>query len=182
MRNLIYMLTALILASCDNNSSTDNPTQPQEKATNTFTTCFANIDTSKTGQTIGCSGWTYKLINDKYVICILPNGPVQFDSCYTLTIDSSNAGLLVFDNKDAHLANICTDVIITNNPTPTRHLYAQSGKIIVGFSDPTELYGNATYHTTVLIKRIVFVDNKTGGKIELENELLWKVKDLGTPG
>jgi hypothetical protein len=183
MHKLIFILTILTLASCNNQSdSTDNSARQPDKSKNTFATCFADIDTSKAGQTIGCSGGTYKLINDKYVIRILPDFPIQFDSCYTTTINSSNAGrlteLLIFDHKNAHLANICTDITITNNPNPTRHLQAQSGQLIIGFSDP----GNQTHHTTVLIKRLVFIDNKTGEKIELENEILWKVLDTGTPG
>ena len=181
------MLTILTLASCNNQSdSADNSAKQPDKTKNTFAACFADIDTSKAGQSIGCTGGTYKLINDKYVIRIFPNFPIQFDSCYKITIDSSNARrlteLFVFDNKDASLTNICTDIIITNYPKPTRQLHARSGQLIIGFSDPTELYGNKTHHTTILIKRLVFIDSKTGDKIELENEILWKVLDIGTPG
>ena len=181
------MLTILTLESCNNQSNyTDNPTRQTDKSKNTFATCFYNIDTSNAGQSIGCSGGTYKLINDKYIICILPDFPIQFDSCYAITIDSSNARrlteLLVFDNRDASLINICKDIINTNFPKPTQQIYAQSGQVIIGFSDPTELYGNPTHHTTILIKRLVFLDTKTGDKIELENEILWKVLDTGTPG
>ncbi|MEZ4843272.1 MAG: hypothetical protein R3A43_03360 [Bacteroidia bacterium] len=177
----------MTLLSCGNQSdTTGNSTKEQDKSQNTFATCFAGIDTLKAGQSIGCAGGTYKLINDKYVIHMLPDFPIQFDSCYSVTIDSSNAGrlteLLVFDKKDASLTNICTDLIINNAPKPTQQLQAQSGQLIIGFSDPTELYGNKTHHTTVLIKRLVFIDSKTGEKIELENELLWKVLDTGTPG
>jgi hypothetical protein len=194
MRRLIFILTILTLVSCNNQSDTfdfsaiqyENPAILPDKSKNTFSTCFADIDTSRAGRALGCSGWTYKLINDKYVIRIFPNVAVQYDSCYTLTIDSSNAGrlteLLIFDNKDANLSNICTDLINVNIPRPKRKLHAQSGQLIVGFSDPTELYGNQTHHTTILIKKLVFIDSITGDKIELENELLWKVLDTGTPG
>ena len=124
MRGLIFILTILTLASCNNKSeTTDNSVRQPDKSKNTFVTCFADIDTSKAGQTLGCSGGTYKLINDKYVIRILPDYPIQFDSCYTITIDSLNAGrlteLLIFDNKNANLTNICTDIKITNNRNPT---------------------------------------------------------------
>ncbi|AEA45920.1 hypothetical protein [Fluviicola taffensis] len=187
MYRLLFILTILTFASCNNQShTTDNSASEPDKSKKTFATCFAEVDTTKTGQSIGCTGGTYKLINDSYVIRIFPNFPIQFDSCYTVTIDSSNAErlteLLVFDNKDATLSNICTDIIITNIPNPTRRLHAQSGQLIIGFSDPTELYGNQTHQTTVLIKKMVFIDPKTGEKIELENEILWKVLDTGTPG
>jgi hypothetical protein len=187
MYRLIFILTILTLASCNNQSSPRaNSTRQADKSKNTFATCFAEIDTLKAGQIIGCTGETYKLINDKYVIRIFPDFPIQFDSCYTITIDSSNAErlteLLVFDNMDASLTNICNDLTITNAPKPTQQLHAQSGRLIIGFSDPTELYGNKTHHTTILIKRLVFIDGKTGDKIELVNELFWKVLDRGTPG
>lgn len=187
MLRLIFMLAILILAGCSNqNETTDNSVKQPDKSKNTFATCFADIDSSKTGKTIGCSGGAYKLINDKYVIRIFPDFPIQFDSSYIITIDSSNAGrlteLLIFDNKNANLTNICTDIIVINNPNPTRQLQAQSGQLIIGFSDPTELYGKQTHHTTVLIKKLIFFDTKTGEKIELKNEILWKVLNTGTPG
>ena len=187
MHRLLFIITILTLVSCTHQSNfKDNYAKQQDKPKNTFKTCFADIDTLKAGQSIGCSGGTYKLINNKYVIRILPDFPIQFDSCYSVTIDRSNAKrltqLLIFDNKDAHLSNICTDIIITNNPKPTRALTAQSGQLVIGFSDPTELYGNKTHHTTVLIKKLVFIDGQTGEKIELENEILWKVLDTGIPG
>jgi len=187
MNKLIFILIILTLISCNNhNDSINNSVKQPNKPKNTFANCFADIDTSQAGQSIGCSGGTYKLVNDKYVIRINPNFPIQFDSCYTITIDSLNrkllTELLVFDNKNASLTNICTDVIITNSAEPTRHLYAQSGQIIIGFSDPSPLYGNETHHTTVFIKNLKFIDSKTGEEIELKNELLWKVLNTGTPG
>ncbi len=187
MRRLTIFLTILILASCLGQSDpTNNNARRREKFKNTFASCFAGIDTSKVGKSVGCSGGTFKLINDKYVICILPDFPVQFDSCYRITIDSTNAEslteLLIFDNDSANLTNICTDVIITNIASPTRQLSAQGGQLIIGFSDPTEYYGNQTYHTTILVKKLVFIDNNTGEKIELRNELLWKVLNTGIPG
>lgn len=187
MNRLIFILTILTFVSCNNQiDSTENSATQPDKSKNTFASCFADIDTSKVGQSIGCSGGTYKLLNEKYVIRVFPDFPIQFDSCYSITDDSSNAArlteLLVFDNNDANLLNICTDLIITNNPNPTRQLHAQSGEMIIGFSDPTELYGFKTHHTTILIKRLLFIDSKSGEKIEFQNEILWKVLNLGTPG
>jgi len=187
MRKLITVLIILTLMSCTNQSdSIENSATLTDKSKNEFATCFADIDSLRAGQSIGCSGGTYMLINDKYVIRIQPIYPIKIDTCYSITIDSSNAEqiteLLIFDNNDANLSNICTDIIITNNPVPTRQLHARSGEIIIGFSDPTELYGNKTHRTTVLIKYLVFIDGETGEKIEIENELIWKVLDTGTPG
>lgn len=186
MHRLFYIISILFLVSCASDNSIDNSAKPQTNPKKSFETCFANIDTSNTSQTSACISGTYKLVSDKYVIRIFPDFPIQFDSCYSITIDSINGQrfteLLVFDKNNASLTNICSDLTITNSPEPTRHLYAQSGQVIIGFSNPTELYGNKTHHTTVLIKNLIFIDKSTGEKIELKNELLWKVLNLGTPG
>jgi hypothetical protein len=187
MRKLIFIAGVLIFVRCTNQNETkDSSLEQSGGLKDIFKTCFAHIDTLKIGQSIGCSNGAYKLINNKYVIRILPNFPIQFDSCYAITIDSSNGKLLtellVFDNKDANLTNICTDLINTTASKPSRQLYAQSGQLIIGSSDPTELNGTKTSRTTIFIKRLLFIDSKTGEKIELANELLWKVLNTGTPG
>ena len=187
MHRFIFILTILSLFNCNYQSKKTafSKTQPNTSK-NKSTNCFSDIDTTKNGMTISCSGGIYKLINNKFVVHILPDFPVKFDSCYTITIDSSNAEklteLLIFDSKNANLTNTCTDLIKLHNPNPSRTLHAESGQLIVRFSDPTELYGNRTYHTTILIKRLIFYDYKTRKKIELKNELLWKVLNTGTPG
>ena len=153
---------------------------------NDFANCFANVDTTKLGQTIGCEGGIYKLLNRKSVLCINFDLPVQFDSCYSVIIDGSNGkhltSLIAFDNNNANLSNICSDIEIVNNPEPTRFLYAQSGNFILAYSNPTKLHGNPTYSVTILIKKLVFFDYKTGEKIIIENELLWKVLNAGIGG
>lgn len=176
----------MTFASCNNHNNTKVDANQPAKPIHSFEDSFADIDTTMAGQSIGCAAGTYKLINDKYVIHILHQFPVHFDSCYSVTIDSMQNGfiieLFVFDNNNANLTNICTDVIVTNNPGPTRLLNAQSGQLIIGFSDPLDYYGHMSHHTSILIKNLVFVDAKTGEKIELKDELIWKVLDRGIPG
>jgi hypothetical protein len=186
MRILIFVLTILTFVACRKQRDiTSDSALVVDNSIGTFEKCFINIDTLAVGQTIGCVGGAYKLVNDRFVIRLNFDLPIQFDSCYTITIDTLNGELTelwIFDNKDANLTNVCTDIFITNSPEPTRKLHAKSGQLVMGFSDPTEYYGNLTLRTTVLIKSLVFTDFKTGESIELKNELLWKVLDLGTPG
>lgn len=186
MRILILVLTILTFLACrKQRDKTSDSVLLVDNSIANFEKYFINIDTTAAGQTIGCIGGVYKLVNDRYVIRLNFDLPIQFDSCYTISIDTLNgelAELWIFDNKDASLTNACTDTFITNSPEPTRKLQAKSGQLVIGFSDPTEYYGNSTQHTTVLIKSLVFTDFKTGERIELKNELLWKVLDLGTPG
>ena len=186
MRTFIYILSLLTFASCNNQHDTKVDAKQPVKSIHTFENCFGGIDTTNAGQSIGCAAGTYKLINDKYVFYIRHPLPVQFDSCYSVTIDSMQKEfiieLFVFDHNQANLTNICTDVIRVNNPEPTRLLAAQSGQLIIGFSDPIDYYGHMSHHTSILIKQLVFIDAKTGEKIELKDELIWKVLDTGRPG
>jgi len=192
MKYLFFLILVLLISlSCNNPAP--SPEDALEKkdslpaqSTHNSLQCFIGIDTTNIGQTVGCSYAAYKLLNKNYVIYIRPDFPIQYDSCYSITIDSTNGknltGLLVFDHKNANLNNLCTDLIVTDNPEPSRKLFAQSGSLILAFSNSKDSQGFPTNYVTVLIKKLVFIDFKTGKKIEIENELLWKVQDLGTPG
>ena len=192
MKTLILILVLfLTLESFQNKSLRKNLSEYKSENVDTivkndFANCFANVDTTNQGQTIGCEGGIYKLLNKKNILLINFDFPIQFDSCYSVIVDGSKgkqlASLLAFDNNNANLANICSDVEIVNNPEPTRFLYAQSGNFILAFSNPTKLHGNPTYRVTILIKKLVFFDYKTGEKIIIENELLWKVLNAGIGG
>lgn len=189
MKTHLLLLIVLAVASCTNQQNRDLksqetavPVQPKSD----FEIKFAHADTTKAGESVACIGGIYKLINDKYVIHFTSELPVQFDSCYTIDFKDINrklkAELLIFTNKKSNLVNICTDLISPNNPEPLRTAYTESGKVLFGYSNPTKLYGNQTQSSSIWIKELIFVDPKTGEKIKISNELLWKVLDLGTPG
>ena len=168
-------------------NKSDTEIEGQRKIQNTFKKCFANIDTTKSGKTDGCCNFTYKVINNQYVLCINHEGiPIQYDSCIIIEIDSLNgsqlAELLVFDKGQANLSLFCSDIQITNIPKPIRHLYAKSGELIIGFSDTIMIDSWKTYHTTIFIKKLVFKDDKTSKEIIIEKELLWKVLNKGMSG
>ena len=176
-----FLLFVATFTSCDN----QHLSKESDKIQNTFAVCFANVDTTKVGQSISCGNGVYKLINEKYVLWVSLRFPVQYDSCYIVTIDSLNgietAQLVFYPQDKATLANHCSDIVICNNPIPTKTLIAERGQLLIGFSNPTMLQGYKTQHTSVFIKNLVFVDKDTGEKIEIKNELIWKVLYLGTP-
>jgi hypothetical protein len=173
MKQLIFLISLLITTFSNAQNKND------------FENCFVNLDTIHVGETVGCSGEVFKFVNKKYVIHIVINITIKFKNCQTITVNTSNSksfGLLIFKKNKASMVNTCTDITQVNEPSPIRELNAESGEIVVGFSNPIELYGNQTYHTTILIKKLVFIVNTTKEKIIIENELLWKVLDEGTPG
>lgn len=187
MYKLFFILPILLIAGCNSHSSLKNRKEiKRKKAIASFARCFAGIDTTKTGQCISCGAGTYKMINDKYVIWIRHEFVYRLDSCYNITIDSLNtkvvAELRVYDNHNATLENICTDVINVNLHEPTRKLIAKKGQLIIGLSESANLNGDQARYTTILIKKLTFEDTKSGEIITFENELLWKVHDEGTPG
>jgi len=188
MSKISYLFAALIFLSCTNDPKPISNTtiKPFEAKTPIFTDCFAGIDTTAAGISISCSGDLFTVINDHYVIRIHPDLGIFLDSCYTLSIGKWNEGmvteLFIYDNQDAKQAQFCSDIGLIGAPKPSRIVRAQDGQLIVRVSDPIELNGNRQHHTTVLIKKLVFKDSKTGKNIVFENELLWKVLDLGTPG
>lgn len=182
----IFNMLLWLLLAC--NAKVKKPTAPfkaKKPQIETTKTCFTGLDTTKKSKTLGCAGWTYKLLNSQYLIRINPNLQVQFDSCIHVAVDSVNADhmteLLVFANNKANLTSVCKDVIIINNPEPTRKLIANSGKLIIGYY-PAPKGSGARHLTTVYIEYLVFVDSKTGKLIEIKDELLWKVPDMGFPG
>ncbi|MFL5752606.1 MAG: hypothetical protein ACJ76F_04305 [Bacteroidia bacterium] len=183
-----FVLIILVLMSCSNQGGDKGAAEAaQAPSKMDFATAFKGVDTSKTGLTVACSSGQYKLISDKLVLHFKPYFPVQFDSSYTVAIDGINASqiveLLVYDNNKSSLSNFCSDVVVNSETSePSRRLVAQQGNIIVGYSDPTELSGVKTSRITIYIKDMTFIDEKTGEKFELKNELLWKVLDIGTAG
>jgi hypothetical protein len=148
--------------------------------------CFAGLDTTEAmhngRRTTGCGGELYKQVSGRYVLRLKPNVPEQYDSCITIQITPRNGKglteLLVFDKGQAHLRNLCSDVLVRNLAKPRKHLTAQRGTMIVVFNRPCLYYGSKTYEMSVLVKRLEFVDAQTGERIVLENQLFWRVVNI----
>jgi len=150
-----------------------------------FTSCFKNIDTTKTGYAVSCSWGTYKLINNKYILRIATQlYPPKINWCYDITINKLNlkplVELLVYDKNNATLSNICTDMGDLNNPHPSRRFQSTTGQVIIGFTAAKNSYDDLDI--SVLLRDIFFTDSTTGERIEFKNELIWKVLYDGIPG
>ena len=181
-----FTFAMLMMLSCNQDKKEKPyPIGDQTLPNRVMQLCFNENDTTNAGQSIGCNGSNFKLINNQYVIGFHFYAPLQFDSCLVVTIDSSIAQLIelsIYDQKNANLNNICTDVIIVNNPKPSRILHPMRGRFTIAYNKAINQFGEKALQTTILIQHIEFRDTKTDDKITIENELLWKVIDLGIAG
>ena len=120
MKNSFYFLFTLIFLSCS--SPTENEIKEPESPVDvdvdvesTFDNCFSAPDSKFQQTVVGCSGGSYKLINDQYVLRIYSDEVTEYGDCQFLTNDSLsqnfNATLIMFNKGQASLANICTDMV-----------------------------------------------------------------------
>ena len=118
MKNSFYFLFTLIFLSCS--SPTENEIKEPESPVDvdvesTFDNCFSAPDSKFQQTVVGCSGGSYKLINDQYVLRIYSDQVTEYGDCQFLTNDSLsqnfNATLIMFNKGQASLANICTDMV-----------------------------------------------------------------------
>lgn len=144
---------------------------------------------NKNGQALAC-GDMYKLVGDSCVLRI--DGELRPQLNYGhIIIDSTNSKLIelwIFQKDKASLNNLCTDVIVTvTGKEPQRspaRFHPESGQLMMGEETITEQLDGIHYTVpvrSVLVERLVFEDFR-GKTITLTNELIWKVKDSGTPG
>jgi hypothetical protein len=189
MKNIFYFQFILIFLSCSSPIE-DEIKEPESilelDAERTFTDCFPTPDPDFKQTAIGCSGGSYKRINDEYVLRIYADQVMEYDECHFLTNDSLvknfNATLIVFNEGQASLANICTDVISMDAPSPIETLNECTGSITISQSDPTDYYGNEMPKISIMVHNLVFKNSRTGEEIEIKNELFWKVLNTGTAG
>jgi hypothetical protein len=147
---------------------------------------FEGIDTTKQGISVGCSAGFWKLIDSNLVIRITPSiTQMPYNRCMIINIDSTISNditeLFVFKKGEANIDYICMD-IHGSKKEPVRSFPAISGQIIVELTDPTDYYGHIQPKVSILIKELIFIDPKTKKRIEIKNELLWKVLDFGHLG
>ena len=152
-----------------------------------FSDCFNSADSSYKQEAIGCSNTYFKVVNDRYVLkIILPSSLNTISSCKEIEIDSSNNNLqvtlIIYRKGDASLANICTDIQITNAPIPLRSIQKCSGKFKLGIDEYIDYYGNMRPSVSILVESLIFWDEMTQQEIKITNELFWKVLDLGFAG
>ncbi len=178
MKSLIGIVILLIaLCGCYSNQP------PPQKD---FTDCFQQVDTAQEMSTDGCSAGYFKVISDQYVVRIAPTFTIQKDTCLEFTLSDTTQKieieLWIFERNEANLTNICSDIFIVGMPEHQKALPASAGNIILGGSDIVDYYGNKMPLVSILVKELVFVDPETDERIEVQNELLWKIMNRGTPG
>jgi hypothetical protein len=181
---LISSILGVLLSVLDCGKK-DKP-QNAVNANKLISECFEGVDSTRKGESVGCSAGFWKLIDSNLVVRINPNvKQMSYNKCLTINIDSTNSKgmteLSVFKKGEANLTNICSDILFPQKE-PVRTFSAISGQIIVELTEPTDYYGNIQPKVSILIKELIFIDPKTKKRIELKNELLWKVLDVGQPG
>ncbi|MDF7810445.1 hypothetical protein [Hymenobacter sp. YC55] len=147
-----------------------------------FDKCFSNIHHSDFARALGCHNTFYKLIGKKYVLSIKLDTLPQTGSCITAqgprTIQYFMAALSVYKDSKANLNNICTDVTTVNSARPVRKIVSKTGEIVIGVSSKTDYYGEAADVVSIMVKRLIFYDKENNKKIEIKNEMFWKVVNV----
>ena len=149
-----------------------------------FSNCFGTSDSTNEQVTAGCSSVFYKLIDSKTILRIHVNLIVDYDECMEIQLGEldSYAHLLIFENEQFELTNICTDVIIVNADKPIKTLKATAGKLRIGKSDPTDYYGNQMPKISIFVEQLDFRHANSNEVTNIQDELLWKVLDTGEQG
>lgn len=157
-----------------------------EKSNQIIENCIGKIDSLNIRQSIGCEYAIYGHISENYVLEIKSTlfSRINFSefhpsiNCLTYKIENKEliCDLLIFEDRKANLRNLCTDLIISDNPKPSRRISASKG-ILVGITDNDQQFAYLKFD------ELVFIDSLNHNmRIEFENLILWKVKNLGMPG
>jgi hypothetical protein len=170
----VFIALTLIFSACTTPPEDNNELEKEE-----LKECFLNCDTIEVGKSIGCSHAYYKMIEDKFILKITPHTVLRFDSCQMIYLDSINgsdwAHILFYANPRAFMENTC-QAPDTSIQVPLKAIPASYGTLIIEHTHET-IAGKKSPYTTILIKHLYFKDALTGEKIEIKNELIWKVLD-----
>jgi starvation-inducible outer membrane lipoprotein len=173
----LFISLALIISACSAPPEDNNELEKEE-----LKECFLNCDTIEVGKSIGCAGAYYKMINEKFILKITPHTILRFDSCQTIYLDSINgtdwAHILFYNDPRNFMENTCQASGKNTSEVPSKIIPASYGTLIIEHTHET-IAGKTSQYTTILIKHVFFKDPVTGEKIEVENELIWKVLDAG---
>lgn len=187
---VLFVITIVFcLHSCQVNSREDNNPKKEVliKTHEKFKNCFKEIDSNTVINSIGCNFGIYGLISDKYVIEIKSNifneynNVFNVNGCISYSIEENNLNctLFIFNDKEANLRNLCTDLIIIPNPESIRKIQGINGEL-KGLSEKHKITSLATFE----LNNLVFLDSLDGKvkEIKFDKLTLWEVKNLGTPG
>ncbi|MBL1280644.1 MAG: hypothetical protein COA33_010240 [Fluviicola sp.] len=186
MKNIVAILGLLLLASCTGNSEQNNQGDTENELNSKFQEYFQSLDTIQKNYSVGCASGFYKILDERFVIRISPSLDFEYDNIKKLKVGTNSfevsLELLEFEEGKASLFNICTDMHIGNVAKPINKYTNCIGTLVIGKSDPTDYYGNIMPRVSIYLDKVIFYDSLGNEKINIENELLWKVLDRGTPG
>ncbi len=186
MKTITTIFGILLLLSCSENKSPDNSMTNDTNLTSNFQEYFQNLDTLDSYYAAGCISGFYKMLNDQYVIRIVPNLNFEYDDFKKYQIDSNSIDITIelieFKKGEANLTNVCTDIHFLNVAEPVKKYVNCTGMVVVGKSDPTDFYGSLLPKISIHLDTLTFYDSLGTEKLIISNELLWKVQHQGTPG
>ncbi len=186
MKNILTIFGIFLLGACTQNNTTENVHTSYEIMNSSFHEYFDELDTTRTDNTIGCVSGFFKKLDANYVIRIVPNLDLVYNSIekYEIKGFTNDLVLELFEYKEgkANLTNICTDILVVNNPEPIQKYSNCKGTVVIGKSNPTQYYGNEMPRVSIHLKNLIFYDSLGNEVLKIKDELLWKVLHLGTPG
>jgi hypothetical protein len=171
----LFIPLIMLFSACSAPPEDNNELEKEE-----LKECFLNCDTIEVGKSIGCNQAYYKMINETFILKITPHTVLRFDSCQTIYLDSINgtdwAHILFYRDPKKIMENTCPASDKNTNEAPLKIIPASYGTLIIEHTHET-IAGKTSQYTTILIKHVFFKNPATGEKIEVENELIWKVLD-----
>lgn len=156
-----------------------------ESLANDLFSTFGKVDSVQILESIGCYGGYFGRLDSKYVLKIPSSIYSEEKGTTTYSLDELGepCELIIFNKGEAHLGNICTDLIQIGLPKANRILTTTTGKIKVYIGNPEPLWRDTVNNAYVEIERMTFFDSESNQKkIEIKHKYLWKVVNLGTPG
>ncbi len=178
MRTLIIILTILLLTSCSQKQNRTDKTIGLDQTSIILNDCFEGIDTTKTGDSKGCSGcFIYKTIDEKkYLVVQINTEKVELTStCMTFDLQKDKDKVSVwvdyFDTDSSYATNYCTDMIFVNLAKPKTY-----------FADKGTVTCSLTKGLNVKVVSLTLTDKKTKERMTIDFELFYNVDVSERPG
>jgi hypothetical protein len=185
MKTIFILVGIVFLASCAENNGQKVQNNGAELKSE-FEKYFLNKDTVQQNYTIGCSAGFYQLLNTKYVLRIYTDLDFENNTLKTFQVSPHSLDITLelfeFEEGQANLTNICTDIHLVNAVKPIRTYSDCSGTVVVGISNPATHPMYAMPIVSMHLDGLTFYDSLGVEKLRIENEMIWKVQHQGTPG
>lgn len=191
MKKIILFLWITLFLSCfQKKSPTNSKVEADLKVSNSLylksklEDLFGKVDSTKILHAVGCTQGYFAYVSAEFVLRIPASiySEMEGEKEFNLERDGIQCDLFVFEKDSSHLANICTDIILTNYPTHKRKLKSIQGDIKVFMGNKEELWGKEINNAYIKIENMEFVDSINHRKIVIKDKYLWDVLNLGLPG